>query len=332
MRARLESAFERFIPVNGLGDRAVAALIRDAKIDIAVDLKGFTKNARPGILAHRPAPLQVSYLGFPGTMGASYIDYLLADRIVVPEPDRKHYSEQIVYLPDCYQCNDTKRVIAAKAPTRTDAGLPERGFVFCSFNNNYKLTPELFDVWMRLLRQIEGSVLWILDSNAAAARNLRLEAEHRGIARERLVFAPRVQHADHLARHRLADLFLDTVPCGAHTTGSDALWAGLPMLTCVGDSFAGRVGASLLNAVGLKELVTPSLPEYEHLALNLARDPRALAHLKAKLEENRNTTPLFDTARSTRHLEAAYLTMWDRHRAGEQPVSFSVDATEMKRP
>jgi len=264
-------------------------------------------------------------------MGASYIDYLIADKIVVPEHDQEHYSEKLIYLPDCYQCNDTKRSIAAGTPTRADAGLPDSGFVFCSFNNNYKLTPELFDVWMRLLHQIEGSVLWILDSNASAAQNLRVEAEHRGIARERLVFAPKVQHAEHLARHRLADLFLDTVPCGAHTTASDALWTGLPMLTCMGDSFAGRVGASLLNAVGLKDLVTQSLPEYERRALALARDPRALPRLKAELEKNRDTSPLFDTARFTRHLEAAYLKMWDHHAAGQQPASFSVDATEPER-
>ncbi len=331
MRARLEAAFEHFIPVNTLHDKAVAALMRDANIDIAIDLKGFTKNARPGIFALRPAPLQVSYLGFPGTMGASYIDYLIADKVVVPEHAQKHYTEKLAYLPDCYQCNDTKRSIAARTPTRADAGLPENGFVFCSFNNNYKLTPELFDVWMRLLQQIEGSVLWILDSNATAARNLCLEAELRGISRERLVFAPKVEHADHLARHRLADLFLDTVPCGAHTTASDALWAGLPMLTCMGGSFAGRVGASLLNAIGLNDLVTQSLPEYERRALALARDPRALACLKADLEKNRDTCPLFDTARFTRHLEAAYLMMWDRHRAGQQPASFSVDATETER-
>lgn len=331
MRARLEAAFQHFIPVNALHDKAVAALMRDANIDIAVDLKGFTKNARPGIFALRPAPLQVSYLGFPGTMGASYIDYLIADTIVVPEHEQKHYSEKLAYLPDCYQCNDTKREIAARTPTRAEAGLPESGFVFCSFNNNYKLTPDMFDVWMRLLRQTEGSVLWIFDSNAIAAQNLRLEAEHRGVSCERLVFAPKASHADHLARHRLADLLLDTLPCGAHTTASDALWAGLPILTCVGDSFAGRVGASLLNAMGLNELVTQSFVDYERRALELARNPRMLAHLKAKLEKSRDTGPLFDTARFTRHLETAYLKMWNRHRAGEPPASFSVDPTETVR-
>ena len=331
MRARLEAAFEHFIAVDALHDKAVAALMRDANIDIAVDLKGFTKNARPGIFALRPAPLQVSYLGFPGTMGASYIDYLIADQTVVPEHEQKDYFEKLVYLPDCYQCNDTKRIIAAKTPTRTEVGLPENGFVFCSFNNNYKLTPEMFDVWMRLLHQTEGSVLWILDSNATATQNLRIEAERRGISRDRLVFAPKMQHADHLARHRLADLFLDTVPCGAHTTASDALWAGLPMLTCMGDSFAGRVGASLLNAIGMKELVTRSLPEYERRALDLARDPHAIVRLKAMLEANRGRCSLFDTARFTRHLETAYLRMWDRHTAGQKPASFSVNATESER-
>jgi protein O-GlcNAc transferase len=331
IRARLEAAFEHFVPVQALTDKAVAALMRDANIDIAVDLKGFTKDARPGIFALRPAPLQVSYLGFPGTMGTSYIDYLIADKIVVPEHEQEHYSEKLAYLPDSYQCNDTRRHIAERAPTRAETGLPEDGFVFCSFNNNYKLTPEMFDVWMRLLREIEGSVLWILDSNPRATQNLRREAELRDVSRDRLVFAPKVPHADHLARHRLADLFLDTVPCGAHTTASDALWAGLPMLTCMGDSFAGRVGASLLNAIGLSELVTRSLPEYERRALQLARDTHALADLKAKLARNRDTYPLFDTARSTRHLEAAYLRMWERHSAGQSPASFSVDATEMVR-
>jgi predicted O-linked N-acetylglucosamine transferase (SPINDLY family) len=331
VRARLEAAFEHFVPVQALTDKAIATLMRDANIDIAVDLKGFTKDARPGIFALRPAPLQVSYLGFPGTMGTSYIDYLIADKIVVPEHEQEYYSEKLAYLPDCYQCNDTRRHVAETGPTRADVGLPDDGFVFCSFNNNYKLTPEMFDLWMRLLREIEGSVLWILDSNASARLNLRREAEQRGVSRDRVVFAPKMKHADHLARHRLADLFLDTVPCGAHTTASDALWAGLPMLTCMGDSFAGRVGASLLNAIGLSELVTRSLPEYERRALELARDPRTLAHLKSKLARNRDTYPLFDTAHSTRHLEAAYLNMWERHRAGKAPASFSVDATEMVR-
>lgn len=259
-------------------------------------------------------------------MGAGYIDYLIADKVLVPEGEQIHYSEKLVYLPDCYQCNDTKRHIGGRTPSRVDAGLPPRGFVFCSFNNNYKITPEVFDVWMRLLHQTEGSVLWILESNACAAQNLRLEAERRGVSRERLVFAPKVQHADHLARHRLADLFLDTLPCGAHTTASDALWTGLPVLTCVGDSFAGRVGASLLNAIGLLELVTQSLPEYESRALRLAHDPIALKRVKATLERNRDTYPLFDTGRFTRHLDAAYFKMWERHRVGEPPASFSVES------
>jgi predicted O-linked N-acetylglucosamine transferase (SPINDLY family) len=328
MRARLEAAFEHFVTVDTLDDYKVAALLSDAEIDVAVDLKGFTKNARPGIFALRPAPVQVSYLGFPATMGAGYIDYLVADKVVVPEGDQIHYSEKLAYLPDSYQCNDTKRRIGNRTPSREEAGLPASGFVFCSFNNNYKITPDVFDVWMRLLRQTEGSVLWILESNACAAQNLRLEAKRRGISPERLVFAPKVQHADHLARHRLADLFLDTLPCGAHTTASDALWAGLPMLTCVGDSFAGRVGASLLNAIGLPELVTQSLPDYERRALELAHGPVALTRVKEKLERNRETCPLFDTGRFTRHLEAAYLRMWERHRAGEPPASFSVQAFE----
>ena len=274
MRGRLMRAFDRFIDVRDKSDGAAAALIREMEIDIAVDLKGFTQDGRPGILALRPAPVQVNYLGHPGTMGARYIDYLIADRRIVPDGHERHYSEKIVYLPDSYQANDRKRRIAERTPTRADEGLPETGFVFCSFNGSFKITPELFDIWMRLLKAVEGSVLWLLDDNPAAVRNLKREAEARGVSTQRLIFAPRRPVEEHLARHRLADLFLDTLPCNAHTTASDALWAGLPVLTCTGDTFAGRVAASLLSAVGLPELITDSLPSYEALAMKLARDPR----------------------------------------------------------
>ena len=242
-------------------------------------------------------------------MGAPYIDYLIADRTIIPEDAQRHYSEKIVYLPDCYQPNDRRRQIAATTPPRAAHGLPDSGFVFCSFNNNYKVTPDIFDIWMRLLQSVPGSVLWQLEVNAGAAGNLRKEAARRGVAAERLVFAPRMDLPDHLARHRHADLFLDTLPCNAHTTASDALWAGLPVLSCAGETFAGRVAASLLNAAGLPELVTTSLAEYEALALNLAREPAALAALKEKLARNRDTCALFDTERYTRNLEAAYETM-----------------------
>ena len=324
LRARLENAFDRFIDVRGKSDRDVALLLKALEIDIAVDLKGYTQDSRTGIFAFRPAPVQVNYLGYPGTMGADYIDYILADRVVIPEDQRAFYAEKVVYLPDAYQPNDSKRRISEHAPTRLEAGLPATGFVFCSFNNSYKITPPVFDLWMRLLGQVEGSVLWLLEDNAAAARNLRKEAAARGIAAGRLIFAPRAKLEDHLARHRLADIFLDTRPINAHTTASDALWAGLPIVTCLGASFAGRVAGSLLQAVGLPELVAENLADYEALALKLARDEHALAAVKAKLARNRQAFPPFDTDRFCRHLERAYETMRERCQRGEPPASFAV--------
>lgn len=326
MRERLVKAFDRFIDVRDRSDAAAAALIRSMEIDIAVDLKGFTQDARPGILALRPAPVQVNYLGHPGTMGARYIDYLIADRHIVPESRERYYSEKIVCLPDSYQCNDRQRRVASRPPARVDEGLPDAGFVFSSFNGSFKITPEMFDVWMRLLKSVEGGVLWLLDDNPAAVRNLKREAEARGVSARRLVFAPRKPLEEHLARHRLADLFLDTLPCNAHTTASDALWAGLPVLTCTGETFAGRVAASLLSAAGLPELVTDSLASYEALALSLARDPAALFRLKDKLALHRGVSPLFDTERFTRHLESAFVTMWKRTQNGLPPESFAVAA------
>jgi protein O-GlcNAc transferase len=325
-RARLKKSFGRFIEVRGKSDRDAALLLNELEIDIAVDLKGYTQDNRTGILAFRPAPIQVSYLGYPGTMGADYVDYILADRYVIPEDQHAYYSEKIACLPDSYQPNDSKRRISERTPTRAEAGLPETGFVFCSFNSNSKITPPMFGIWMRLLRQVEGSVLWLLADNAAAVRNLRREAERRGVAPDRLVFAPRMRLEDHLARHRLADLFLDTLPYNAHTTASDALWAGLPILTCLGSSFAGRVAASLLNAVGLPELITDTLDGYEALALKLARDRDSLMAIRAKLAQNRATAPLFDTDRFRRHIESAYETMWERYQRGEPPASFAVAA------
>lgn len=324
IRSRLEGAFDHFVDVGGKSDLEVAELLRDRQIDIAVDLMGFAAGCRTGILSFRPAPVQVNYLGFPGTMGADYIDYVIADRVVIPVEDHAHYSERVVYLPDTYQCNDSKRPMASAPPRRAEVGLPDDGFVFCSFNGDYKITPEMFDVWMRILKRCEGSVLWLLESNAAARRNLQKEAEKRGISGDRLVFAPVVAYPAHLARHRLADLFLDTLPIGAHTTASDALWAGLPVLTCLGDSFAGRVGASLLDAVGLPELVTRSPAEYEEMAVALAGQSSKLAQIKAQLDRNRTTHALFDTARFTRNLEDAYSHMVERHRSGQPPTAFAV--------
>jgi len=324
MRERLLAAFEHFIDVRAQSDRAVAEELARREIDIAVDLKGFTTGSRPGILARRPAPIQVSYLGFPGTMGAPFVDYILADREVIPPADREFFAEQVVYLPGCYQVNDDRREVAHTLPTRREAGLPERGFVFCSFNNCYKFTPQVFDVWMRLLASIQGSVLWLIESNAAARENLLRAAARRGIDDRRLVFAKELPLAEHLARFRLADLFLDTLPVNAHTTASDALWTGVPVLTCRGRTFAGRVAASLLQAVGLPELVTDDLASYEQLAARLANDAGELGRLRERLE-GRDKTALFDTDRSRRYIEAAYREMWERHQRGESPAGFALN-------
>jgi predicted O-linked N-acetylglucosamine transferase (SPINDLY family) len=300
-------------------------MLRELEADIAIDLKGHTTDARPGILAFRPAPIQVGYLGFPGTSGAPFVDYLIADRFVLPEGEQRFYSEKVVYLPGCYQVNDARRAIAASTPSRAAAGLPAEGFVYCCFNNNYKISPRLFDIWMRLLREVPDSVLWLLEDNSAARRNLQNEAQARGVNPARLVFAARLPHAEHLARHRLADLFLDTLPCNAHTSASDALWAGLPLVACAGSSFAGRVAGSLLHAVGLPELVTENLEEYAALALKLAKDRRLLGEVRAKLARNRSTAPLFATDLFRRHIESAYQTMWQTWQRGEPPRAFAVE-------
>jgi predicted O-linked N-acetylglucosamine transferase (SPINDLY family) len=291
-----------------------------------VDLNGFSDGCRPGILAHRPAPVQVNYLGYPGTMGAGFVDYIIVDPFVVPADQQAFFSEKPVYVPDCYLPSDCTRPIADRANPRSAYGLPERGFVFASFNNSYKITPPVFDVWMRLLRAIPDAVLWMRTDNEWAVANLRREAEARGVSPERLIPATRCPLPEHLARQRLADLFLDTLPYNAHSTAADALWAGLPVLTCTGRSFASRVAGSLLRAVGLSELVTSSLDEYEALALKLARDCALMSELRDRLTQNRSTAPLFDMARLCRHLERAYQEMWDRWRRGEPPQSFAVPA------
>jgi predicted O-linked N-acetylglucosamine transferase (SPINDLY family) len=332
MRSRLRGAFEKFVDAEPLSDREAVQLMREMEIDIAIDRTGFTTGARPGIFALRAAPIQVSYLAYPGTMGANFIDYLIADETIVPRAEHASYAEKVVYLPDSYMVNDSARRIAEGTPTRNEVGLPERGFVFCSFNNHYKITPQLFDVWMSLLRQVDKSVLWLLDGTATMRRNLWREAGARGIDPQRLVFAPRIATEDHLARQRLADLFVDTLPCNAHTTASDALWSGLPVLTCAGTTLAGRVAASLLRAIGLPELVTSSLDEYQLLALRLAKEPAALEEIRQKLARNRAVAPLFDTDRFRRHIEGAYVEMWHRNQRGEPPGSFSVAATSESVP
>ena len=328
MRMRVVSAFERFIDVRTKSDMEVATLSRELEIDIAVDLKGFTKDSRPDIFAFRAAPIQVNYLGYPGSMGAEYIDYLIADQTLVPEQFQQFYTEKTVYLPDSYQANDSKRRIADKVFTRHECGLPATGFVFCCFNNNYKITPDIFDCWMRILESVDGSVLWLLEDNPLAGGNLRKEAARRGVDTDRLVFAGRMGLPEHLARHRLADLFLDTLPCNAHTTASDALWAGLPVLSCIGESFAGRVAASLLNAIRLPELITSSQEEYEALAIKLANDPDKLLEIRMRLEKNRLTAPLFDSDMFTRHFESALNEMYERYHLGLPPGNIYVKRYE----
>jgi protein O-GlcNAc transferase len=325
IRERIVSAFDRFYDVRRKSDEEVAKLLHELRVDIAVDLQGYTQDSRPRVLAYRPAPIRANYLGFPGTMGAEFVDYIIADKTVAPFEQQAFYAEKIVHLPDCYQVNDSKRTIAERTPARQEAGLPEKGFVFCCFNNNWKITPDIFSVWMRLLHAIEGSVLWLLRDNKNAEENLRKRAQARGVDPSRLVFAGLLPLDEHLARHRLADLFLDTLPYNAHTTASDALWTGLPLVTRMGESFAARVAASLLNAIGLPELVTYSIEDYEALALRLAKDSSLLEGYRNRLAANRLVHPLFDTDHSRRHIEAAYMTMWETWQRGEAPKSFSVE-------
>lgn len=321
---RLREAFDDFIDIRAMRDDEAATRIKADGIAILIDLKGYTKGARTGIAARRPAPVQVSFLGYPGTMGAPFIDYIIADPFVLPMDQQTFYSEKIVHLPYCYQPNDSKRLIANITPTRAECGLPEQGFVFCSFNNGYKITPEFFGIWMRLLQTVPGSVLWLLDSNDLVKDNLRREASRHGVDPARLVFAPRLTPPEHLARHRLADLFLDTLPYNAHTTASDALWAGLPVLTCAGSTFAGRVAGSLLNAMDLPELITHSLSDYEGMARRLAREPASLQGLRLRLLGNRLSAPLFDTPRYVRLYETALTQIWERWASGKGPQAFAV--------
>jgi predicted O-linked N-acetylglucosamine transferase (SPINDLY family) len=298
----------------------VTLLARRHEIDIAVDLNGHTDGARPGILAHRAAPIQVNYLGYPGTLGAEYIDYLIADPTVIPVEQQQHYSEKIVYLPHSYLPNDSKREIGT-TPTREQQELPPVGFVFCCFNTSYKISPETFSSWMRILARVEGSVLWLSSLTvAAAAENLQREARKCGVDPGRLLFANLApSSSQHLARLKLADLILDTLPYNAHASTMDALWAGVPVLTRIGRSFAGRVSASLLRSIELPELVTTSAQQYEDLAVELAKNPMLLASIKQRLADNRLTKPLFDSRLFVRNLESAYTLLFERHRAGLPP-------------
>jgi predicted O-linked N-acetylglucosamine transferase (SPINDLY family) len=325
-RERLKKAFDRFIDINHITDRDAAMLARQHEIDIALDLCGHTNGGRIGIFSRRASPIQATWLGYAGTTGAGYIDYLIGDPTVIPEEHRRYYSERIAYLPHCYLPNDSTRVIAER-PAREQLQLPERGFVFCSFNNSYKFTPEVFSSWARILTRVEGSVLWLAHNESAAAKNLQLEAERRGIDPRRVIFAGRTATlAHHLARLQVADLFLDTLPYNAHSTALDALWAGLPVLTRLGGSFVGRVAASALRAIGLPELVTTTLRDYEELAVELATHPRRLADIKQRLAHNRLTTPLFDSRSFVRELEAVYLAMYERHARGQSPDHIHIPA------
>ena len=323
MRSRLERAFDRFIDVGCKSDREVALLARSLEIDVAVDLMGFTEHSRPEIFALRAAPLQVSYLGYLGTMGADYIDYMIADATIVPDRNQERFYEKIMYIPS-YQANDSKRRIAERIFTREELGLPSTGFVFCCFNNTYKITPHTFSSWMRILTRAKDSVLFLYAQDAAAEKNLRAEAGSRGVDANRLVFGKRLPTPEYLARYRAADLFLDTLPYNAGTTASDALWAGLPVLTCPGEAFAGRVAASLLTAIRMPELIAATQAEYEELAVQLAHDPQRLAAIKLKLAANRLTTPLFDTPQFTRNLEAAFSRIYERYLSGLPPADVVV--------
>ncbi len=324
MQERLRRGFDRFVEIRDRSDTDVATLARELEIDIAVDLKGITNEARGRLFAHRAAPIQVNYLGYPGTMGADYMDYIIADPVLIPDTDRGYYAEKVVTLPDTYQPNDTQRAVAARTFGRAELGLPENGFVFVCFNNTYKILPPVFDVWMRVLKQVGDSVLWLLGDNPTMQRNLRREAQARGVDPTRLVFADRVSTPEHLARQVHGDLFLDTAPYNAHTTASEALWMGLPIVTCPGDTFASRVAASLVRAAGLPELVVNSWEDYERLAVRLAQSPEKLAALKERLTRDRATCPLFDTRRFTRNLEAAYTAMYERLQAGLPPDHLTI--------
>jgi predicted O-linked N-acetylglucosamine transferase (SPINDLY family) len=298
----------------------VAALSRKLGIDIAIDLAGHTHDCRTGIFSYRAAPIQVSYLGYPATMGADYIDYIIADDVVIEEKNRIHYMEKIAYMPHSYIAGDREREISKRIFTRLELGLPESGFIFCCFNAVYKINPSVFDVWTEILQRVSGSVLWLSPTSGTAVENLRKEAASRGLDPQRLIFSSRIDSpAEHLARLRLADLFLDTWPFNAHSTAVDSLWAGVPLITCMGETFASRVAASLLNAIGLPELITTTRNDYEELAIELATNPSKRRGIKDKLEKNRLTTPLFDTALFAKHIETGYTKMYERYQADLLP-------------
>ena len=315
-RNRIINAFDKFIDISKVSDLDAAKIIYKEQIDILINLNGFFGTGRPVVFSYRPAGIQINYLGFPGTIGSKYIDYILCDQTVVPPESKKFYNEKIIYLPDSYQANDTKRNISDKKFLREELYLPKESFVFCCFNNNYKITPNMFDVWARLLKKIDNSVLWLIDGNSEATENLKKEAKIRNIDVSRLIFAKRMKLEDHLARHKNADLFLDTLPYNAHTTASDSLWAGLPVLTCLGKAFPGRVAASLLKSLNLPELITYSENEYISKAEELALNPEKLTLIKNKLDTNKFSQPLFNTELFCRNLESAFKIIFEKYSLG----------------
>ena len=326
MRQRLVKAFDRFRDIRSVPLDAVARCMADDGVDIMIDLKGYTKQTRLDLLSRRLAPIEVTYLGYPGTIGCPHMDYVIGDRFVTPPEHQPFYAERLAILPDAYQINDRRRPLPDQVPSRGQCGLPEDGVVFAAFNTAYKITPPMFALWMRILKRVPGSVLWLFEANPLAAANLTASAQAQGVDPARLVFAPPHPLAEHIARYRVADLALDTLPYTGHTTTSDALWAGCPVVTCLGGTFASRVAASLLNAAGLPDTITRSLADYEEMAVVLAGDPGRRAALRKRLEEGRMTVPLFDSHRFTRNLEHAYQVMWALHKAGKPPQGFMLTA------
>ena len=320
MNVRLRKGFDRFIDVENMSDQEISQLARELEVDIAIDLAGPTQYARTGIFSYRASPIQVNWLGYPGTISADFIDYIVADKVIIPESHQEFYAEKVVYLPDTYMVDDSKRVASSRIFTREECGLPKNAFVFCCFNNDHKFNPQVIDGWSKILLAIENSVLWISENNEHFKTNITTEFEMRGVNSSRVIFAKRVElMSDHLARYAIGDLFLDTHPYNAHTTAIDSLKAGVPVLTLVGQSFASRVAASLLNAIGLSELITTNQENYEAMAIELAKNPKKIADIKQKIIENRPTSPLFDTPLFTKNLEAAYIKMYERYHADLEP-------------
>lgn len=327
-QARLQSQSHTFFDVSRQSNVSICALAKSVSLDIAIDLKGYTEGTRSELFAYGLAPVQVSYLGYPGTMGAPWIQYCVADKIVVPDAQRAGFTEKLIYLPHCYQPNDNMREFPAQRLDRSDYGLPQDAFVLCCFNSPYKISSVEFEIWMRVLREVDDAVLWLYASNPWVVANLHAAARAHGVNSERLIFAKKAENAEHLARHQLADLFVDTFNVNAHTTASDALWVGLPLVTLCGQQFSARVAASVLTAIGLEELITYDLAGYEQLILDLASDRVRLAGMRETLIKNRATSPLFDTSRYTKEFENALLEITRRARAGEQPSDLYVDAIE----